>query len=87
MLKLKDDIVEEANQRFTLERIKEAIAAHEVKDGETLGMISFAYYGEPNLYELIFDFNRDVLNDPDTLFPGQILRIPPKPETDGDQGN
>lgn len=82
--KLKTDLIKVANKRFKSEGIEEAIAVHEVKAGETLGMISFAYYGDPNFYTLIFEFNRDALNDPDSIFPGQILRIPPKPETNDD---
>ncbi len=47
-----------------------------VKAGDTLSRISKQYYGDANKYSRIFDANRDVLQDPDKIYPGQNLRIP-----------
>ena len=44
--------------------------------GDTLGEIAQHYYGKASLYPKIFDANRDMLSDPDKIFPGQKLRIP-----------
>ncbi|MCC7463528.1 MAG: LysM peptidoglycan-binding domain-containing protein [Gammaproteobacteria bacterium] len=49
---------------------------HEVQKGETLGKIARKYYGDASLYKTIFDANKDLLKDPDKIFPGQKLRIP-----------
>jgi nucleoid-associated protein YgaU len=49
---------------------------HVVASGETLGKIAQKYYGDASLYKQIFEANRDVLKDPDKIFPGQKLRIP-----------
>ncbi len=49
---------------------------HVVAAGETLGKIAQKYYGDAALYKQIFDANRDVLKDPNKIFPGQKLRIP-----------
>ncbi|HEY1492426.1 MAG TPA: LysM peptidoglycan-binding domain-containing protein [Steroidobacteraceae bacterium] len=49
---------------------------HVVAAGETLGKIAQKYYGDASLYQQIFDANRDVLKDPNKIFPGQKLRIP-----------
>jgi nucleoid-associated protein YgaU len=51
---------------------------YEVKSGDTLSKIAKHYYGNANLYGRIFDANRDLLKDPDKIFPGQKLRIPPQ---------
>jgi len=50
---------------------------HEVKKGDTLWAISKRAYGNGAKYETIFEANRPMLSDPDKIYPGQMLRIPP----------
>jgi len=50
-----------------------------VKEGDTLGGISFAFYGSARHAESIFRANRDVLGSIDALRVGQVLKIPPTP--------
>jgi nucleoid-associated protein YgaU len=47
-----------------------------VKSGDTLSKISKQFYGNANDYMKIFNANRDKLNDPDKIQPGQELKIP-----------
>ncbi len=47
-----------------------------VKSGDTLSRISRQFYGDASQYKKIFDANRDVLRDPNTIKPGQDLVIP-----------
>jgi LysM repeat protein len=49
-----------------------------VKAGDTLSKISKQFYGDANSYMDIFNANQDKLNDPNKIFPGQQLVIPPK---------
>jgi nucleoid-associated protein YgaU len=49
---------------------------HVVKKGETLSKIAEEYYGDKMLYPKIFEANKDVLQDPNKIQPGQRLRIP-----------
>jgi nucleoid-associated protein YgaU len=49
---------------------------HVVQSGDTLGKIAKKYYGDASLYMTIFDANKDLLKDPNKIFPGQKLRIP-----------
>lgn len=49
---------------------------HEVRKGETLWKIAEQYYGDGNLYQKIFEANRDILRDPNRIDIGQKLRIP-----------
>lgn len=49
---------------------------HTVGAGETLSGLAEAFYGDPSLFPRIFEANRNVISDPDLLFPGQILRVP-----------
>ena len=45
--------------------------------GDNLSKISKANYGDPNKYMKIFDANKPMLSNPDRIYPGQVLRIPP----------
>ncbi len=47
-----------------------------VKSGDTLSGIAKAFYGSGSKYTMIFEANREVIKDPDLIFPGQKLRIP-----------
>lgn len=49
---------------------------HTVKSGDTLSAISKTYYGTWRLYPEIFEANKPMLQDPDKIYPGQVLRIP-----------
>ena len=50
--------------------------AYTVQAGDTLSRIAKAQLGNPGDYMKIFEANRDQLSDPDTIKPGQVLRIP-----------
>jgi nucleoid-associated protein YgaU len=49
-----------------------------VKAGDTLSKIAKEHLGNANAYMQIFEANRDQLNDPDLIKPGQVLKIPAK---------
>jgi nucleoid-associated protein YgaU len=53
-----------------------SMKTYTVKKGDTLSRIARDYLGDPNEYKRIFDANRDQLNDPDQITPGQVLKIP-----------
>ncbi|EWY39736.1 peptidoglycan-binding protein LysM [Skermanella stibiiresistens SB22] len=47
-----------------------------VKKGDTLSKVSKEFYGDPNKYQAIFEANRPMLEHPDKIYPGQVLRVP-----------
>jgi nucleoid-associated protein YgaU len=47
-----------------------------VKSGDTLSKIAKDQLGDANAYRKIFEANRDQLDDPDRIKPGQVLKIP-----------
>ena len=49
---------------------------YEVKAGDSLSKIAKQEYGDANQWRRIFDANKDILKDPDKIYPGQTLRIP-----------
>lgn len=51
---------------------------HTVVKGDTLWKISEKTLGSGARYKEIFEANRPMLSDPDKIYPGQVLRIPPR---------
>lgn len=49
---------------------------YEIKSGDTLGAIAKHFYGNAGQYMRIFEANREIISDPDKIYPGQKIRIP-----------
>lgn len=49
---------------------------HTVVAGDTLSKIAKATYGDANRWREIFEANKDLIKDPDKIYPGQTLRLP-----------
>ncbi len=47
-----------------------------IKSGDTLWAIASQFLGNGAKYTEIFEANREVIEDPDKIFPGQKIRIP-----------
>ncbi len=47
-----------------------------IEPGDSLSKIAKKYYGNAKDYPRIFEANREVIQDPDKIFPGQKIRIP-----------
>ena len=52
------------------------IAVKTVQPGATLWAIAEEQLGEGILYVSVFEANRDLIRDPDLIYPGQVFRIP-----------
>ena len=50
--------------------------AHTVAAGETLWKIAEERLGDGARYMEIFEANRDILENPDHILPGQVLKLP-----------
>lgn len=48
-----------------------------VKKGDYLSKIAKQVYGDAKKYPIIFEANKPMLKDPDLIYPGQVLVIPP----------
>ena len=53
-----------------------AVKIHEVKSGDSLSKIAKQEYGDASKWPQIFEANKDILKDPNKIFPGQKLKIP-----------
>ena len=52
------------------------VAVRTVQPGNTLWAIARERYGEGILYVAVFEANKDLIRDPDLIYPGQIFRLP-----------
>jgi nucleoid-associated protein YgaU len=61
---------------FQSERSILPAQTHVVAAGDSLSKIAKRYYGDANQWRRIFEANRDQINNPDLIKPGQNLKIP-----------
>lgn len=47
-----------------------------VVKGDSLSKIAKREYGDANKWRTIHEANKDLISDPDLIYPGQILKIP-----------
>ena len=47
-----------------------------IQSGDTLSGIAKQHYGDANRWHDLFEANREVIKDPDKIYPGQRIRVP-----------
>jgi nucleoid-associated protein YgaU len=47
-----------------------------VVKGDSLSKIAQREYGDANKWRTIYEANKDLINDPDLIYPGQELKVP-----------
>lgn len=68
--------VESVDDRIDVVEPAPEAVFYTVKKGDTLGAIAKKHLGSANRYPEIFEANKPMLEDPDLIYPGQVLRIP-----------
>jgi len=58
---------------------RETVEYYIIQSGDTLSAVALKYYGKAGDYPRIFEANREVIQDPDKIYPGQKIRIPLDP--------
>ncbi len=64
------------DDQMTVEHVEPEAQFHTVVSGDTLGKIAKTFYGNAMKYPVIFEANKPMLEHPDRIYPGQVLRIP-----------
>ena len=49
---------------------------YEIKKGDTLSAIAKRQYGDASKWQAIYQANKDVISNPDLIYPGQKIKIP-----------
>jgi nucleoid-associated protein YgaU len=47
-----------------------------IAPGDSLSKIAKHFYGDASKWRQIFEANRDVIKDPDLIYPGKTIKIP-----------
>ncbi len=68
--------VEVVNNLLTVATPAPEATYHTVEKGDTLSKIAKTVYGDAMKYPVIFEANKPMLQHPDKIYPGQVLRIP-----------
>ena len=69
--------VAKVDDRISVSKPEPQATFYTVKRGDSLSKIAKKVYGDPKLYKKIFEANKPMLKDPNLIYPGQSLRIPP----------
>jgi nucleoid-associated protein YgaU len=70
--------VARVDDRLEVEKPEPPATFYTVERGDTLSKIAKDHYGNAMKYPVIFEANKPMLTDPDKIYPGQVLRIPPQ---------
>ncbi|NNK77379.1 MAG: LysM peptidoglycan-binding domain-containing protein [Litoreibacter sp.] len=68
--------VETPFQREQTEVVSETVKAVTVQPGFTLWAIAKGRYGKGEQYVRVYEANRDLIRDPDLIYPGQVFTLP-----------
>jgi nucleoid-associated protein YgaU len=69
--------IAQVDDRMRVEKPEPEATMYTVRSGDSLSKISKAHYGDAMKYMTIFEANKPMLKNPDRIYPGQVLRIPP----------
>ncbi len=69
--------VSQVDDQIVVEKPEPEAVFYTVVSGDTLSKIAKAQYGDAMKYPVIFEANKPMLADPDKIYVGQVLRIPP----------
>lgn len=69
--------IAEVDEALEVEKKEPEATFYTVVAGDSLSKIAKKHYGDAMKYPLIFEANRPMLSDPNKIYPGQVLRIPP----------
>jgi nucleoid-associated protein YgaU len=47
-----------------------------VQKGDSLSKIAKSRYGEAGKWKIIYEANKDIIKNPDLIYPGQVLKLP-----------
>jgi nucleoid-associated protein YgaU len=69
--------IAQVDDQITVETPEPEATYYTVQRGDTLSKIAREHYSDASKYPRIFEANRPMLKDPDKIYPGQKLRLPP----------
>ena len=68
--------VAQVDDRMTVDEARSEATFYTVRKGDSRSKIAKGHYGDAMKYPAIFEANKPMLEDPDKIYPGQVLRLP-----------
>jgi nucleoid-associated protein YgaU len=65
-----------AMPKSAAETPKQSAATYTVVSGDSLSKIAKRHYGDAAKWKQIYEANRDMIKNPDLIYPGQVLTLP-----------
>ena len=78
---VEDDGITVPKPEVEAEEEKDEPLFYTIRRGDSLSKIAKAHYGNAMKYPFLFEANREVIKNPDLIYPGQVIRIPKLEET------
>ena len=66
--------VEAVNDMLTI--AEPELKHYTIQKGDSLSKIAEKVYGDMHKWKALFEANREVIKDPDLIYPGQQIRVP-----------
>jgi LysM repeat protein len=60
----------------SVEESSEELQDYTVQKNDTLQKISQKFYGTTKKWMAIYNFNKDILKSPNSIYPGQVIKVP-----------
>ena len=70
------DGIENVEDRISLLGEEAHTEFYKVQKGDSLSKIAKKFYGDPLKYNILFEANKEVIKDPNLIYPGQVIRLP-----------
>ena len=75
--RLASSIIRDVSQnKIKILKTEDKFIEIEVQQGDSLSSLAYKYYGNSSKYNLIYEMNKDKINDKKVIYPGTILTIP-----------
>lgn len=58
-----------------------ATELYEIQKGDSLSAIAKRKYGDTSKWRMIYEANRDIIKNPDLIYPGQKIKLPQENKT------
>ena len=66
----------EAELASLKEQVEKPYIVYRIKKGDTLKKIALQFYGDEKKWKVIYEYNKDIIKDPDLILPCVEIRIP-----------
>jgi nucleoid-associated protein YgaU len=68
--------VQSGSSSAAMPEVEAAQPTYTVQKGDSLSKIAKRQYGDGSKWKALFEANRDIIKNPDLIYPGQVLKLP-----------